>query len=164
MDCHLGIDPQQDPPSSTKAQAELSVLADLHGGVESADRAERIRADHRIPVCAVDLADWKVPVDVCQAVVDRSLRESLATAAGDECKVRALLQHRLTLLDPAVDHLAIAVQELDEPEFRIELTKPVKAGVLRGGGAVAPRGILFDDVGSQSPRKAALPSVELPST
>ena len=109
---HLGVDPNQNPAVFLEPQTQLNVLAHQNRRVEAAGLTKCIDADHDVAVRAIDLADGHVPLQVGQAVVARLLRMALAPSTRHQPDFRPLLEHAHPLLEPSVDHFAVAVDEL----------------------------------------------------
>ena len=150
------------PPSRNRMQKSSSSAT--NAWVEAADLPAGVDADHHVAVREVDLADRQVPLDVGQAVVDRPLGIPLATTSGDQGDVGMLLEVTSATVQPAVDHLAVAVDEHDEADVRGDLEQPLETLVARRGRAVDR---VRSTLTTSTPRDRAsstLPSVELPST
>ena len=162
---HLGVNAHQGVSRLAQSHAEIVVLGDERLGVEPADLPEGVDADHHVAVRQVDLADRQVPLDVRQAVVDRPLGIPLAAAAGDERDAGMLLEVPSAPVQPAVDHLAIGVDEHARSGRR---GRPARAA-RSPRSAPWPRSstCVGSSLTTSTPSdraSSALPSVELPLT
>ncbi len=91
---HLRIHSEQFPIRMAKTQTKLRFLAGHHADIKAAGRGERGEAEHRVAADAFGRSDGRVPFEVHQAIVNRTVRESLAPPAANRRQARIRLQFR----------------------------------------------------------------------
>ena len=110
---HVGIDAQDYPTFSADPQTELIILSSNNRRVVAIDAAERLHTDHGITAACLDLANWQIPLEIGQPVVDRLVRIELAATPKDDRNVRSLVKNATSSVQPPLYNFAITVYELD---------------------------------------------------
>jgi len=143
---HLGIDPQDLPANDSESDAQVRFFTGDQARVEAADGPDRLDPHQGITAAIGSFTDGRVPLQVGQTVVKGTLGEQLPATATDDGPVGAFLQRLSGLDQPVVDHLAIAVDELDVLEVRLKLQESVEPGVPGPGRRERDRQIKLDDL------------------
>ena len=112
---------QADHPPARLAQplAKLVILGGDHMRIEPARLAIGAAAHHHVTAAGRNLARRAVPFVIAKRVIDRRVGGHLGPPAGDEAKARIVPQGGQPRLDPALDHRAIAIDELHAFGWRL---------------------------------------------
>src|SRR5690348_12186421 len=88
---HLVVDPPDLPAAIAQPEAELRLLSRHELRLKSSEFGEGARPHERVSATARDFANWRVPLDLAQPIINRSIRVLLAppsTNDGDVCALR----------------------------------------------------------------------------
>jgi len=149
------IEAKELAPTRAQADPDLFVLARDEARVVATDLAQRGGADHDVATEARDLADGTVPpLDVANAVEDRAVGKALPSIATDGAQLGLGIEGRHGRVDPPIDDLAVAIDELDVLDPRRDLTQALEACVA-GTRCGERRGhVELDDRGAAAARLA----------
>ena len=150
MQGHCSVNPDDGPTRATESLAEFGLLPGRDRWVIPADGPECLGPDHRVPPARQNLTvarprlGRRIPLHVGHAVVDRLIAVSLVATPEDDRGLWTTLKRGAGLGKPAIDDLAVTVEELDETHLRIDLRQPLETRVP---GCAAVKG---DDTSSST--------------
>jgi hypothetical protein len=106
--------------------------------LEAAELREHIGAHHRESAERCNAARRHPPGDVEHTVVDRSFGEALLQLTAHAGHLGMTREKRFRRLEPAVDDLAVSVDELHERETGRDGAQPSEPGIARSGTVERP--------------------------
>ena len=108
-------------PTLPHSQTDLVILRGDNRRVVATDTTERVRENHCITATGLYLPNGHVPFKVRQQVINRLVATSFATTPVDHSDVGPLLEYLFRTFKPAWHNLTIAIDELNEFNFWINL-------------------------------------------
>ena len=152
MQRHLRLDPPDRPAGPAQPDAELGFFAGNEIVAVAPDAPQGIRPHHHVAAAGARRAARHVPFGVADAIVDRTVRVALAAAAEHGAGIGPLFEKFEGLPRPGRPELAIAVDELDEWQVRLELHELAKSRVARAGSGKAEAHVERDHLGALAAR------------
>jgi hypothetical protein len=132
---HLRIEAPYLPALLAQPDAKFRLLTSHDAGKESTDLLKSRNFEQRIPTTGTRFSNWSIPLHVAQLIVDRGFRIALAAPTAYHRDFVAHFQKWECSDKPAVVQDAIAINKLNETQFRCDLSSFREAfisGACRG--------------------------------
>jgi len=149
---HFRIQAPDGPSCGTEAHAQFRLLARDQIGAKAAGRFERIGAHHGNAAAGHRRADWGVPFDIAQGVVDRTRRIFLAQSAARDSRVMVAGEKGGRSIEPARYQLTVTIDKLHVLDIRGELAQAAEPLITSPRCSERYVHIQFNDVHSQGLR------------
>ncbi len=134
------------------SHAQFRLLAGDQAVAVPAHGQQRVDSHQCVAPAGAHLADGTVPLDLALTIEHGLVREPFAAAAANDGDVRPHLHEFAGGLEPARHHLAVAVQEVDEPGLGLDFDEPPPARVARPSRGEGPGAVQLDDLRAQASR------------
>jgi hypothetical protein len=127
MQGHLLVDPNHPPALASDPETDFIILGGDDLGVITPDLVDRLHTHHGVTAACFGLSSRAVPLEIGEIVIDRTSRKTLPPSSTNDSDIVVFFEHFACTLEPTLNHLAIAVDELDESYCRIDLAKSFEA-------------------------------------